>query len=95
VIVHNLHLVRIAGMPPEADPPLVVHADAVPPASVAAQLLEAITRGNPQVPDLLGRIEYQQLPQRHPTNGRSELPDTLTLEQAFRIAVAEALDHGE
>ena len=49
VVVCDLDVVGVASLPPEADPSLVVDADAVLTLSVARELLETIARGNPHI----------------------------------------------
>jgi hypothetical protein len=54
VIVHDLNVVRIAGVPAEANLPLVVDPDAVLPLSITPQPFESITRRHPQIVDRPG-----------------------------------------
>src|SRR5437899_2348957 len=51
VIVDNLDLLRVAVLPPKADAPLVVDANAVLTLSVTAQCFEPIARRDAQVPN--------------------------------------------
>ena len=84
---------RIGSRPPEADAPLIVHADAVLPASVAPELLEPVARRDAEVVESHGRVELPQLAQGDPLHIRPQLPDRLPIEQPLRVTVAEALNH--
>jgi hypothetical protein len=44
VVVDNLHVVRVAAAPTEADPEPVIHANAVLTASIAAHRFEPVPR---------------------------------------------------
>jgi len=57
VVVHDLDILRVTVDPAEADPPLVVDPDAVLPCSVAAEPLEPVPRGHPQVLEAHSGIE--------------------------------------
>jgi hypothetical protein len=56
MIVNDLDLVGIAILPPEADAPLLVHANTVLACAIAPELLQSIARRHAQVVKLLGRI---------------------------------------
>src|ERR1700691_2053582 len=62
VIVAYLHVPRIALMPAEADPVLIVDANAVLAFTVATQLLEAIAEGVSEVFHCGGKVDFLQLP---------------------------------
>jgi hypothetical protein len=93
VIVNDLDLVRIAILPTEADSPLVIDADAVLARAITAELLEAIPRRHPEILQLLGGINHDQLPEHHPDQFGGKAADTLTPEQSLGIRIGEALDH--
>src|SRR5256885_994141 len=64
VIVHDRHIPRRALAPFKAYPPLIVDADAVLSAAVAVQSFKAIARRNPQIVELLGRVDGEELGSR-------------------------------
>jgi hypothetical protein len=64
VVVGDLGVFRSRGAPTEADAPLLVHPDAVVPATVSAELLQSVARWDPRVVEGLRRVQYQQLAQR-------------------------------
>ena len=47
----------------------------------------------PEKVDLLSRIEDHQPAKRETLDHRPKFPDSLPLEETFRVAVPEALDH--
>jgi hypothetical protein len=66
MIVHDFHVMRIAIAPCEADPPLVVDANAVLPLAVRAQGFQAIAGRNAKVAQLipgLYRIAVAKFPE--------------------------------
>lgn len=63
-----------AGVSPyEADPPLLVDADAVLAGSIASQCFEPVVGRDPQVIEGLGGIQQDKLPQGGPFDPRVEL----------------------
>ena len=63
MIIDEGYLEGVAVAPPKADPPLVVHADAVLTSALARKLLEVIPGGHPQVVKGLGRVHDNELSQ--------------------------------
>jgi len=49
VIVDDLHVERVAVSPAKADPPLIVHADAVLPRAITREALQAVPWRNAKV----------------------------------------------
>ena len=49
MVIHDLNIVGVALSPAEANPPLVVDADADLTAPISAQLLQSVGRRNPEV----------------------------------------------
>ena len=93
MVIDDLDLVGIGILPAETDPPLVVDPDAVLPRPIAFELLEPVTRWNPEVLKGFGSVERDQLPEHDPAEFGGIVPDRLALEQARRVPVAEGLDH--
>lgn len=93
MVIDDLDIVRIGILPSEADPPLIVDADAVLAGTIAFEFLEAVPRRYAEVVECLGGIDGDQLPQHHPPELRWIPPHRLAPEQARRIPIAKALDH--
>jgi len=70
VVINNLDLVSIAILPDEADAPLVVYANAVPPASTAPQGFQTIGGWRPQVTQPFRLIQSDQFSQGRSLNIR-------------------------
>jgi hypothetical protein len=68
VIVDDLDVMGISVVPDEADPPLLVDADAVLASPIPEQGLEPIAGRDLQRIQPRSRIELQELPQGHPLN---------------------------
>jgi hypothetical protein len=69
MIIRDFHAVGIAVLPHEADPPLIVDADAILTFAITLQLLQSIPGWYPQVLQRFGSIEDEKLPQ----GGRPDL----------------------
>ena len=63
VVVDDLDVGRSGVGPGEADPPLLVDADAVLPGSVSAKCLKAVAGRHSEVVEDLGGVQHHQLPQ--------------------------------
>jgi len=66
VVIDNLDVARVSLGPPEADPPLVVDADAVLSASISTEFLQTVPRRNPQIIEQLGGIQDHEFPHGNP-----------------------------
>jgi hypothetical protein len=95
VIVNDLDVVRIPVLPAEADPPLIIDADAVLTSPIPFELLEAVPGRHPKIGELFGRVDRDQLPEHRALERRRVAADGLTAEQARRVSVAKAVDHTE
>jgi hypothetical protein len=62
VVVDDLHILCTCIGPTEADPPLLVDSDAVLAFPVSFQLLQTVAGWDPEVIQVLGSVEKQQLP---------------------------------
>jgi len=94
VVVHDLDLVRIAAMPPEADPPLVVDPDAVLACAITAQPFQAVSGRHAKIVQSRRGIQHPELSQGHLLHPRSEPANRPPLEEPLGFPVPEALDHG-
>ncbi len=92
MVIDYLDLIGIAVAPLEADPPLVVDANAVLACPVTRQFLQAVAWWNAKVVQGHGRLDEKQLPQRGPLEWACELLDPKAPEETFRLFVAEAAD---
>ena len=95
MVIHDLDIVGVTRLPPKTNTPPFVDTDTVLTRSITSELLQSIARWHPKISNPLGCIEDQKFTKRDLLNGGSELPDVLPLEQAFRFAIAETLDHVE
>jgi hypothetical protein len=74
MVVRNLHIERVAFVPPEADPPLLVDADAVLPLPITRQGFQPIPRRDPQFGEVYRRVEKPELPKSHTVDALWEAP---------------------
>ncbi len=95
MVVDDLDVESMAGTPDEADPPLLIHPDAVLPGTVPFQLLKPIRRRHPQILQDRRRVEHSQFPERRPLDVRAQSLDRLATEESLGVAVLEGLDHAE
>ena len=79
MVVDDCDLVGMAISPDEADPPLVVDADRMPPAAIAFQRFEAIGGSNAKIGEALRRIEQTQLAQGDSLNVSGKVPAAAAL----------------
>ena len=93
MIVDELDIVGIPGVPTEADPKLVVDPNAVLTAAVSGQGLETVSGWNPKILWRHGGVEHKQLSVSLSLKfpGKSAAP--LAMEDAFRVASGEAPNH--
>jgi len=95
VVVNDLNVPRIATLPSETDPPLVVDPNAVLARAVTVQPFQAVARRYTEVVQLHRSIQHPELSQCHLAHPRSESASRAPVEETFCVPVAEALDHGE
>lgn len=93
MIVDYLHVVCVPLLPTKTDSPLVVDANAVLSGTITCQLLKAIAKGHAQVVERSGRIKLDKLAERDAVNALRQLPDRLSVEEAFSILIPETADH--
>jgi hypothetical protein len=93
VIVGELYLMRFAIAPDEADPPLIVDADAVLPLPVAAKHLQPITRHGAKLLEALRGMDQLELATRPRDDALVDTPHASTLEQRRGTPISEAPDH--
>jgi hypothetical protein len=93
VVVNDRDVGRSCWCPTEADPPLVVHPDAVLTGSVATELFQPIPRRDPEIHEGLGCIQHHEFAQRHSLELGVELANSLAPPDPFRVCVGERLQH--
>lgn len=93
MVVDDLDVLRTGVGPDEADPPLVVDADAVLPRSVTTQPFQPVAWKRPQVIERLGGIQPSESLERGSLNVGTQTADALAIPQTLRILVAERADH--
>jgi len=90
----SFHIERIAVLPLEAHPELIVDPDAVLPGPVAFEGFEPVGRRDTQVVKPAGAIEHRQLAHGDGFDVDPAL-HAVTGKQLGSLGVAEALDHGD
>jgi len=68
MVVHDFHIIRIAGLPAKANAPLLVDAYAVLAPPIAVQRLQPIGWGHAQRIQVGCGIEHPQFPHGHALN---------------------------
>lgn len=93
MIVRNLYVKRIPVLPAEANPPLVVHADAVLACALSLQGFQVVAIRRPQVVQAAGLMQQQQFPPCRALDLRRQPPGRLIVEQLFGFVAGEAAYH--
>ena len=89
MVVDDLDVMSVASSPTEADSELVVDADAVLADTITDELLEAVGWRDPEIGESGGSIEHDKLAQGNALKTRRKTTNSLALEQAFGVVVAE------
>jgi hypothetical protein len=92
MVVHDLNVKGIRFNPAEADPPLIVHPNAVLPRPVTRQCFQAISWYCSEIGNHRGRMDLVQLSFCDVSN-TLQPPAELTLEDLLGILVPERPDH--
>lgn len=93
MVVDDLDIMGVSRSPAETDPPLLVDTNAVLAGTIPLELLQTVSGRDPEIVEHRGRIEHPELPQSDLLNVGAQLPHGAALEEAFGVAVTEALDH--
>jgi hypothetical protein len=72
MVIHNFNVVGAAFMPSEANPPLVIDADAVLPGAPTFESFQAVSGREPQVAQLARAVQLGELPQGDALNLRRQ-----------------------
>jgi len=94
VVVNDLYLQRIAFLPDEADPPLIVDSNAVLSRSVAPQFLKPVRWRNTQRIQAAGRRENFELSRRHALNILGQPSREPATKYSLGFPTLEGLNHG-
>ncbi len=95
MIVHDLNIVSVSILPAEADPPLVIHTNAVLAAPSALELLQPIAWRYSQIAQCIGCVQSDKLSQHCSQYIRRKTPHWLAVKQALRVPIREAFNHLE
>jgi hypothetical protein len=94
MIIHDFHLLRIATAPDEANPPLIINADAVLAGAVTFQGFQPITRRRKQIGQCPRPVQVFQLAPGGVLNVRRQLAGAFTPKDALRFDARKAGYHG-
>ena len=95
MVIDDLHILDLVIAPYEADPPLVIDADAVLSGPRAAQGFEAVAWRDAEITQMLRRIERLELRSSAALNLVRQTSDRIAGKQCRRALVGEAFDHGK
>jgi hypothetical protein len=93
VVVDDLDLMRVAGLPSKTDSPLSVDTYAVLFRAIAFQLLESIGGWNAEVGERRCRVQHSELSEGDALHVRAQSLDRLSREKALCVSIPEALNH--
>ena len=89
VVVDDLNVFRSCCGPFEADPPLLIHTDAVHAGAITLQFLKPVARRHSQIPKGIRGVENEELAQGHPLGVLVQLPYSLPVPDALGVLVPE------
>jgi hypothetical protein len=95
VVIDNLDIVCIRSDPAKADPPLVVHANAVLSNTAPGQLFQTVRWRNSKVGKSGGGIQHDELAKRNSMKVGRQLPDLLSTEEPLGVRIPKAADQGQ
>jgi hypothetical protein len=93
MVIHNFHVQRIFAVPSEANPPLVIYADAVLAFAVVFQGFQVVAIRHTQIIQAARLMQHQQFSPRHTLNLHWQTPRRFIVEQPFRFRAREAAYH--
>ena len=93
MIVYDLDVPCRASAPFEAYPPLIIDADTVLSAPIAVQSFKAVAGRNPQIVELLGRVEGDKLGSAPALNLIGQIFDRIAGKKRCRSLIGEAFYH--
>src|SRR5690625_2545166 len=92
VVVDEFDIVRTSISPDEAETPLRVHSDAVLSTTIPDEAFQAVPRWDPQVLDVLRRVDQLELPQGRSLHCPVDALDVLLVPDALGVLAAERSD---
>jgi hypothetical protein len=93
VVIGDFDIMGVSVFPAEADPPLLVDADAELAVAISLQRFEPVGRWNPQVVDVDGLADHGELDEGALLDVRGESSGTLFIPDFPRFLVGEAYQH--
>jgi hypothetical protein len=93
VVVHDFNFPYGTVAPLEAEPPLIVNADAMLTAPISVQSFEAIAWGDPWIINFLCRVDSKKFGSRTALDLVRNVPNRVAGKKSGRTFVGEALDH--
>ena len=85
MVVDNFDELGIAPCPDEADPPLVIDANAVLAVAVTSKALKMVVRRDAEVGQCLGVVEHAQLPPGHLLDVARQSPRHVAVPNPLRL----------
>ena len=92
MIIHNLHVMRLAIAPSEANQPSIVDPDAVLSPPVRLERFETVARRNPKIFEPPRRLKVEQLAARRTLDGR-EARHSPIAKKRLGVPASERSDH--
>jgi len=92
VIVHDLDIFRACNRPPETDPKLLVHANAMLPGTVALERFEPVSRWDTEVFKPSRDLQLSKLAPRNCLDIH-ESRHTPTVREELRVGTSERYNH--
>ena len=93
MVIHDFQPLRVCAPPNEANPPLVIDADAVLAGPVAFQGFQPVARRRKQIAQHPRPVQILQLAPRGVLNIRRQLAGAFAPEDALRLAARESRNH--
>jgi len=93
MIVGDFHIAGVSVAPVKADSPLLIDPNAVLSGSIPCQLFQPITRGPPEVVQMLRGVKNGEFPLRKTLKIQVERSDTFATEHSLCLLVAERSNH--
>ena len=93
MIINNFDIIRMAILPFEAYPPLIVDPDAPLACSLANKLFQAVSRGDAKKFQSCRAMDLGQFAKDHPMYVLRQSGCKCALEDLFRIFASKSLDH--
>ena len=93
MVVNDLNVMRVAGIPAKTDPPLLVDPNAPLTESIALQRFKMIARWDVEVSEIAGGVEHLKLRERTLLDSLRQSPGSTLLVDGQGFLAPEALDH--